>query len=282
MNCYIINLDRSVDRWKFMQKQFEFFKEKDNNIDFERIAAVDSKVLSDSTLNKYYDKNYFCFNAVYFPNIVQSGGLSKGEIACFLSHRKCWQRVLEGTDEYAAIFEDDVIFSEYAIHYLGTTDWIPKNSDIVKLEVMTHKLVVDKKPTKEFYNRIITRFYSTNIGAAGYIISKTAARSLLEMTEHFFIPVDHVMFGHLFPYFWKLICYQVIPAICIQDKELNNKENIFKSTLSERDQKINTKKIGICIKIKREFIRLFYQIKMGLYTKKKIFNTFNEKERLKI
>lgn len=34
--------------------------------------------------------------------------LSAGELGCFLSHRQCWQRIVEGPQEYAFIAEDDL------------------------------------------------------------------------------------------------------------------------------------------------------------------------------
>ncbi len=34
--------------------------------------------------------------------------LSAGEVGCFLSHRQCWQRIVEGAQEYALIAEDDL------------------------------------------------------------------------------------------------------------------------------------------------------------------------------
>ncbi len=35
-------------------------------------------------------------------------GLLAGEIGCFLSHRKCWQSIADGTDDYALVAEDDL------------------------------------------------------------------------------------------------------------------------------------------------------------------------------
>lgn len=228
------------------------------------MPAVDATVLDEKTIASHYDKEYFSFSATCFPNIVPPGGLSKGEVACFLSHRKCWQQIVEGIDEYSAIFEDDVIFSDKSAQYLQETDWIPEDADIVKLEVMTRKLIVDKVPAKKIDERVVTRFYTTNVGAAAYILSRNAAEKLLKMTERFYLPVDHVLFGHFFPYFEKLVCYQVIPALCIQEKELNGNQNIFKSTLSERDEQVrnqNARRLSVGIKTKREIIRLYHQVK---------------------
>ena len=34
--------------------------------------------------------------------------LGAGEVGCFLSHRQCWQRIVEDTQDYAFIAEDDL------------------------------------------------------------------------------------------------------------------------------------------------------------------------------
>lgn len=201
------------------------------------MPAVDATVLDEKTIASHYDKEYFSFSATCFPNIVPPGGLSKGEVACFLSHRKCWQQIVEGIDEYSAIFEDDVIFSDKSAQYLQETDWIPEDADIVKLEVMTRKLIVDKVPAKKIDERVVTRFYTTNVGAAAYVISRYAAEKLLHMTENFYVPIDHFMFGNLFPYFKKFVCYQVMPAICIQDSVLRGKDCVFRSTVNDNKER---------------------------------------------
>ena len=281
MNCYLINLDRSSDRLAFISHQVEWLQRVCKDITLIRVPAVDARQLSQETIDSYYDRDYFSFNATYFPNIVQPGGLSNGEVACFLSHRKCWQKIIDDNQPYAAIFEDDVYFSKDSALYLANGDWLPADADIVKFELMTRKLIVDKNPTNQFNGRVITRFYNTNVGAAAYVVTRKAAEKLLKMTERFYLPVDHVMFGDLFPYFSQLVCYQVVPALCIQDKELNGDAGIFDTTLAARDDQIveqKKKKLSLGIKIKREFIRFKVQMKAKSGAKKKIINTFNADE----
>ena len=279
MNCYIINLDRSADRLAFMCRQFDYLKKQDggDNIRPIRLPAINASQLSQQAIDTVYDKDFDSFNAKYFPNVVQSNGLSKGEIACFLSHRKVWRQIVDSKEPYSAVFEDDVIFSQDASTYLSSLDWIPADADLIKLEVLTRKLIVDKTPAKVINQKTVTRFYNTNVGAAAYIISQNAAKKLLQLSERFYIPVDHFLFGNLFPFFEQFHCYQVIPAICIQDKELNADKVTFESTLDERDkenEKRKHKKLGLGIKIKREFIRFCIQRKERAGAKKKVINSF--------
>ena len=119
------------------------------------------------------------------------------------------------------------------------------------------------------------------MGTAAYIISKKAAEKLLKMTEKFYVPIDHVMFGVLFPYFQKLICYQTIPAICIQDAVLRGKNSLYQSTINTRKEQFFQRVrrlMGVGTKIKRELTRLMLQMKVRAGFRKKITNTFNRKE----
>ena len=114
------------------------------------------------------------------------------------------------------------------------------------------------------------------------MVSKKAAKRLLDMTDKFYLPIDHFMFGNLFPYFKKFICYQVIPAVCIQDIEFRGKDSIFKSMISSgKEEKFFRrvrKKMGLGAKIKRELIRFSLQVESRLGFRKKIINTFNSDE----
>lgn len=283
LNCYLINLDKSPDRLAFFTEQFRYLQSHlpENKINLIRVQAIDAETLDEETIAAHYDKHHYSFNARFFPNVVPPGGLTKGEIACFLSHRKCWQQIIENGDNYAAVFEDDVVFSSDAVSFLSQVDWIPMDADIVKLEVLTRKLIVDMSPATTLCGKDVARFYSSNMGTAAYIISKKAAEKLLKMTEKFYVPIDHVMFGILFPYFQELICYQTIPAICIQDVVLRGKNSLYKSTINTRRtqffQRVR-KLMGLGTKIKRELTRFMLQVKIRTGLRKKVINTFNRKE----
>ncbi|MBZ9811021.1 glycosyltransferase family 25 protein [Mesorhizobium sp. ESP-6-2] len=61
---------------------------------------------------------------------------------------------------------------------------------------------------------------SLHFGTAGYIISKSAAKRLLKLTERFSDPVDHVMFNPAFGVARGLKTYQILPALCVQSYHL--------------------------------------------------------------
>ncbi len=283
MDCYLINLDRSTDRLSFMQQQIQYLQKRviDGDINLIRVPAIDAFRLSNTEIAAHYDRQHYSFNARFFPNVLPPGGLTKGEIACFYSHRVCWQQIVNSGKQYAAVLEDDIIFSRDADVFLSDTSWIPQNADIIKLEVLTKKIITDISPRLVMNGKAITRFYSSNLGTAAYIISKEAAAKLLKMTDRFYVPIDHVMFGSLFPYFSQLICYQVVPAICIQDSEFHGDNCVFKSTIDNRKEAFFHRirnKMGLGIKIKRELIRFGLQVKSRAGIRKKTINSFNSEE----
>ncbi len=284
MKCYFINLDRSVDRRQFMEEQFRYLQTQvpEGSMELIRISAVDAGKLDEETIAAHYMKKYNSFNARFFPNVLSGVGMSAGEIACFLSHRKCWQQIIQADDDYAVVFEDDVVFSEKAGAFLSDTAWIPVDADIVKLEVLTRKIITAVSPEKVCQGKEIFRLYSSSLGTAAYVISKKAAQKFLQMSEKFYIPVDHFMFSILFPYFKEFICYQVVPAVCIQEMEYRGKNSVLKSTTvsskKERFARRVRRLMGLGIKAKRELIRAFLQVKSRLGIRKKVLNTFNGKE----
>lgn len=89
---YLINLDRSVDRLTFMQKEFE-----KQNMPFQRISAIDGSKLKG---------NEFIIRNRYDRKLVP------GEAGCYLSHIKTLQIFLESGNSYALIIEDDAVLCE--------------------------------------------------------------------------------------------------------------------------------------------------------------------------
>ena len=283
MTCYFINLDHSLGRRHFMEEQLNRLQGMmpEGKMAFIRVSAVDAEKLDEETINAHYEKNHYSFNARFFPNVLSGGGMSQGEIACFLSHRKCWEQIVQSEDEYAVVLEDDVIFSEKAGKFLCGTSWIPKDADIVKLEVLTRKIVTGISPEAVVDGKEVLRLYSSSLGTAAYIISRNAAQRFLQMSEKFFVPVDHFMFSTLFPYFNEFCCYQVVPAICIQDTELRGKNSVYKSTIHAKKEKFARRMrrlMGLGTKTKRELIRAFLRMKSRFGIRKQIMNSFDAKE----
>ncbi|NKW10063.1 glycosyltransferase family 25 protein [Ochrobactrum tritici] len=66
--------------------------------------------------------------------------LTPAEIGCFLSHKKCLEFIAQGEEDHAAVFEDDVVFGRDAGKLFTSSNWIPVDADIIKIE--THERAV--------------------------------------------------------------------------------------------------------------------------------------------
>ena len=94
MRGYVINLDRQTERLT------HFYQQPGSEI-FQKVSAVDRKVL-DIIGNKE-----FFFDVATFTQMIPRGP-TMGEIACTLSHIKCWQLIAldESIDEFLDVVSD--------------------------------------------------------------------------------------------------------------------------------------------------------------------------------
>lgn len=172
---FVINLDSSKGRWSKIKSQLDEFK-----LEYERIPAVDGKLISSS--NKMYDSSK---NRTHFHI-----NMSKGEIGCYLSHIKCWKKIIDEKLDYAIIIEDDVkilqdlskikellnanLFPEWDYIKIGETP-IRRNSRVVK-KIEDYSIV-------KYSKKVPT-------GAFGQIVSYEGSKKLLEYSNPFYRPVD--------------------------------------------------------------------------------------------
>ncbi|EAK4522393.1 glycosyltransferase family 25 protein, partial [Campylobacter coli] len=106
MKAFIINLERSLDRKEYMQKQIQKLFEKNpnlkNKLEFIFFKAVDAKNKEHLEFKQHFP---------WWASWVLGRELSDGEKACFASHYKLWQECVK-IDEPIIILEDDVEFSD--------------------------------------------------------------------------------------------------------------------------------------------------------------------------
>ena len=169
MKTYIINLERCAERKEYMSKLLDKYPcIKDRQF----IKAVDGSTISDSH-----------FDSCQAEALRRYGRhIKKGEIGCALSHRKCYEMLLESGDDHALILEDDIVFlrnpeemsrvmEEAEREMARCDDGLPKvvllHGDYWWLtEIGKH----DFASFKKVYDAV---------GTLGYMINRSAARSLL-------------------------------------------------------------------------------------------------------
>ena len=117
---FIVNLRRSADRREHMERVLSPLP-----LEYEFIEAVDASMLTDEDLREIYNEE----GRKKFTNIP----LTKGEIACALSHIKIWKMMQRFDLKEALIMEDDVYIKDYKalLKCLAVRDQYPENYDIV-------------------------------------------------------------------------------------------------------------------------------------------------------
>ena len=193
---------------------------------------------------------------------VTNAQLSAGEVACYLSHYCLWQQVVEQQLPYLMVFEDDIYFSKSATAVLSNLDWLPSDFDVIKLETMYERVVINKG-VRLILGHALCQMQSRHMGMAGYIISLQGAKKLLAMIKAFGIdsPVDHIMFDRLIGQKSSSV-HQVFPALCIQDKIYNKGSVRFESVLegTRKGSEVAKQKKSGFEKMNKELLRVFEQL----------------------
>lgn len=167
--AFVINLKSASDRRVQIEKRL-----KELQINYEIIDAVEGSTIDilDATT---IDTEWFKRNAHW---------VSKGALACSLSHRKAMQAVIDQGLDYGLILEDDTLLEEQLPAFLTTAGEFLKNKEVVllyyasmkscklsrtggaKTEVPGVELVVPVVPAQ-----VIT--------ANAYVLSKESCKSLI-------------------------------------------------------------------------------------------------------
>lgn len=204
--------------------------------------------------------------------------LSKGELACFMSHVSLWQNMVDNNISYMTIFEDDIHLGQHVVKFLTQSDWIPKDTDIVKLEAFNPYVFVSKARQIRVGDRGLYELKSKHVGAAAYVLSQRAAKILLNeiLQREALKPLDHIIFDD-YIYNMQFNIFQVLPAPCIQDdrKQILDKKLYSALEIERRNRfKIQTKQKGVLAKIKKELLRILLQLhnikRNFIYDKKKV------------
>lgn len=152
---YVVNMERSSDRKQYIQDHFEKYGV--SNYTF--VKAVDgSQDNVEELLN----------------HPINESIISKGEMACTISHLKAIEQWLNESDsEYAIIVEDDVSFE--TVDFWGFTwkeflDSIKHNYEILQMAIINNFIINNRLHLREFLDW----------SAAAYLIKRSYAEKLIK------------------------------------------------------------------------------------------------------
>lgn len=164
MKAYVINLEKRTDRREHIEQELS----KMPYIDYEIVNAVDGSLMTHEEKSKLFDIDKF--------EKRYSKKADNGAVGCALSHQKCFKKIINSSDNYALIFEDDMIVK----------------TDLKQILEDTKTLYESNKPvvilfsgwfwwnTKNKLNKTCIARIHDALLAQGYLITKSAAKILLD------------------------------------------------------------------------------------------------------
>lgn len=174
--AFIIHLDRAVNRKAQAQALAAALP-----MPAHLIQAVDSNDLTDADIAAVYDRNR---HRPRYPF-----DLRRQEVACFLSHRKAWQAIVDGDLDAGLVAEDDVdldvaVAPEIVLGILRAI----QPADYVRLPVKAGREYGPVVHQAGLLTIIEPRL--RGLGMQAQIVGREAARILLHETRRFDRPVD--------------------------------------------------------------------------------------------
>lgn len=176
VRALVIHLKRAAARHPQVEKLLRMLP-----FDPAALDAVDAEALSDAEIAR-----------VYRPDLHRPPypfGLRRTEIACFLSHRAAWRRIVEEGHEAGLIVEDDVDFEPRRLQpMLDFALASVRPGDYLRLPYRSRgergRVLVSRQ------GMTLTEPAVVGLGMQMQIVSRLAAERALAATETFDRPVD--------------------------------------------------------------------------------------------
>jgi glycosyl transferase family 25 len=238
MLVLVINLDRAPERLQHMEREFARI-----GVAFTRLAATDGQAGD-------FDSHV---------NALEGRRLSRGETACFISHRRCWQALVASGESHGVVLEDDVFLGEGAAPFFRDADWFPTKAGIVKLETYLAPTVIAKAPVATVEGRGVHLLTGKHLGAGAYALDAATARMLVEASATIDRQVDDFLFDPDGEPFGRARVHQLVPAVAIQGLKLGKLRAVegeartYQSQLYE-ERLTTRRKLGALAKIRREVV----------------------------
>jgi GR25 family glycosyltransferase involved in LPS biosynthesis len=172
---FVISLERAAARRPQVERILQMCP-----IPCQRLAAVDGAALSDAELQAVYSPQLFRPHNP-FPRSI-------GNIGCFLSHRRAWQRLLNDGLSAALILEDDVELDPGFKASLDFALKVFRPGDYVQFQVRDigegHPCLVS-----DGYHALVSPVVAP-LRTSAQLVTREAAERLLDTSQRIDRPVD--------------------------------------------------------------------------------------------
>lgn len=173
--AYVINLDRSFDRWQHIEAEAEKL-----GLDVERVAGVDASKVSLADAPFYRHRAF-----------VRANGrpMLQAEYGCYLAHLSALRTFLASSANAAIIMEDDVSLQADLVERAAAILAAAPSADVVKL--LNHRTVLHRSVARTGRGDEVGRcLFGPQGSAACYLVTRKGALRLLERLERIELPYD--------------------------------------------------------------------------------------------
>jgi len=170
----VISLERSTDRRERVQHEL-----KNSSLQWGFLIAVDGSALK--VLPESYDQSKV--------KRLQGYELTPGEIGCYLSHMKAWEKCVE-QNKITMVLEDDFVIDGDLSHVFESLIQMDRKWSLVRLAAlydMEHRVIDHVDGIELLENK------GDPVGAAAYLIKPSAAAQLIKCSSAIYEPVDHYL-----------------------------------------------------------------------------------------
>lgn len=192
---FLINLDRQPGRLRFMQAQLAGL-----GLEAVRFPAVNGRDPAEQARSA----------------AASYAQLTPGEIGCFESHRRLWQKMVDENIPAAYALEDDMVVSGDFAQITFSPEALA-GIDLVKVDYSPGRpAFYGTRRIEAGPGRAIVRQLGTEVSTGCYFVTLRGARKLLDLTRGYMLPVDTMMFNYQSTAFGKLDVWKLCPAAATQ------------------------------------------------------------------
>lgn len=252
MKNFVISLQSAIERREHINNEFD-----KHNVNFEFFDA-----LTPDTAKSYVQKHELPFQ-------LEPKYLTPVEMACMMSHIAVWRKAIDENIPYITVFEDDIYLGTDAGHFLNDSKWIKPDWNIIKIETVFNKVLLDKNRCHDIQNnRRLIPLRGKHLGAGAYTLSLQGVKDLFDYSlQREMLPIDETVFRDYIIDNQEPV-YQMVPALCVQDiiTSKQGKELLLPSSLEkDRSKRMRSAKKKGLAKVLREASRIVEQAKYSLY-----------------
>jgi glycosyl transferase family 25 len=174
VKAYVISLPGAIERRESVCRQLE-----SSSVDWEIVDAVQA---AGAEVREILDR---CRESDLWHKPLQSG-----EVACYLSHRQVWQRMMEEGVDGAIILEDDFELTRPLDEVVSLLSGFATQADMIKLYGVPKISRVVETATDGRGTHALLEAFAVTSGTVGQWVSAKSVARLLARSETIRRPID--------------------------------------------------------------------------------------------